>query len=98
MTMLDTAPEMVEHSLRSQATAGAGSGVHGPAGKPGLSGSQALEPPGAAGSLRRVENGVPHPPTPSAGWILPRAEGEKKRKLRLGPQGRRKSLVCSGVV
>ena len=46
-----------KHSLR-WGTAGASSGVLEPANRPGLPSSQVLGHPGAAGFLRRAENGV----------------------------------------
>lgn len=60
--------------------AGAGSGVPGPAERPGTSASQALGQPGTTGCCGRAENGV-------------RAEGKRQGKLQLGPAGRSPWLV-----
>ena len=69
-----------KHSIMHR-TAGAGSGVTRPAKRSGPWCSQALGYPGAAGSLRRAENG-----TLALGLDLAQGQ-EKSGTLQLGPMG-----------
>lgn len=68
----------------SLGTAGAGSVVPRPAGRPGPSSSQALGHPGTSGSLRRSESRVGVPPPQKLIWPRAGGKGEKELCLDLG--------------